>query len=53
MEKTENSYTHKVVKDNKMLFGGTANKCFEFILKHQGQSVHYAMEYGGYRIEEK
>ena len=46
----EPKYTHKVIKDGKMLFGGTADECFEFILDHQGHSVQYALEHGGYKI---
>jgi hypothetical protein len=51
--KTKKKYTHKVTKDGKMLFGGTDNECFVFILKNQSQSVHYATTHGGYKIVEK
>jgi hypothetical protein len=33
------------------LFVGTNDECFIFLLKHQGQSVNYALKYGGYAIK--
>ena len=41
-----------VTKDNKMVFKGTNNKCFEYVLNDQGNSVDYACKYGGYKILE-
>jgi hypothetical protein len=47
-----NLYIEKwtVIKDNKMVFKGTNNKCFEHVLNDQGNSVDYACKYGGYKI---
>lgn len=47
-----NLYIEKwtVIKDNKMVFKGTNNKCFEYVLNDQGNSVDYACKYGGYKI---
>jgi hypothetical protein len=36
----------------KVLFKGTADECFIFILKNQGQSVDYATTYGGYEVHD-
>ncbi|KKN68466.1 hypothetical protein LCGC14_0451020 [marine sediment metagenome] len=41
----------KVTKDNVELFRGTNIECYSFILRHQPQSVDWAMKYSGYRIE--
>lgn len=32
-------------------FQGTHDECFIYILKHQGQSVDYALKHGGWKIE--
>lgn len=44
---------YQVLLDNKLLFSGTDNQCFEFILKHQGFSVDYALKHGGYQIKKE
>lgn len=44
------SKTFYVYKDKSLLFEGSENDCFEFVLRHQGMSVSYACKYGGYEI---
>ena len=44
---------YQVLLDNKLLFSGTNDQCFEFILKHQGFSVDYALKHGGYEIKKE
>ena len=34
-----------------ILFCGSEDECWTFIHKHQGQSVHWALEHGGYSIQ--
>lgn len=41
----------KAVKDAKVMFSGTNDECFVYIQNHQGQSVDYALKYGGWRID--
>jgi len=45
--------TYKVTRDNKELFIGTENECFEWILENQSQSVSWACKYEGYAITKK
>ena len=40
-----------VIKDNKILFTGSSDDCFSFLLKHQPFSVSHATTYGGYKIQ--
>ena len=39
-----------VLFNNKILFTGTNNQCFDFLLKYQPFSVDYALKYGGYKL---
>ena len=41
-----------VLKDKKVVFKGSNNDCWAFILGDQGMSVDYATKYGGYEILE-
>ena len=41
---------HQVRHDNELLFGGSANQCFEWLLKHQSCSVNHACKHEGYSI---
>lgn len=43
---------YDVTKDNAVLFCGTHDECFIYILRTQGQSVSYATTYGGFAIVE-
>jgi hypothetical protein len=43
--------SHRVTRDGTEMFRGTANACFVYVLRHQGESVHYATRYGDWRIE--
>ncbi len=43
--------TYKVTEDDAELFRGTNSQCYGFILRHQPQSVDWAMKYSSYRIE--
>ena len=44
--------THKVTYDGEERFKGSEGKCWEYILKHQPQSVHYATTWGGWKTSE-
>jgi len=51
---TETEDRYQITRDGKPLgkpFTGTANECFAQLLRIQGQSVHYATTYSGYKIE--
>ena len=41
-----------VLKDKKVVFKGSNNECFEYVLNDQSFSVDYATKYGGYEILE-
>ncbi len=44
--------THRVAHYGKPVTGGMSeNDCFVWLLKHQGQSVDYAINHGGYSIQ--
>lgn len=38
-------------KNAKLLFLGTNDECFSWLLRHQPASVHHATKYEGYKIE--
>jgi len=42
---------YKVTRDNKELFSGTDNECFEWLLNHQSMSTDWAIKHEGYKIE--
>ena len=44
------SKTFYVYKDKSLLFEGSENDCFEFLLRYQGNSVSHACKYEGYEI---
>lgn len=41
---------YRVTRDDKSKFVGTHNQCFEYILKHQSQSVEWAIKHEGWAI---
>ena len=41
-----------VLKDKELLFKGTENECFVFLLRSQSASVSHACKYEGYEIVE-
>lgn len=47
----EQKKTHNVKKDGAILFTGTENQCFMWLINHQSQSVSWACKYEGYSIE--
>lgn len=41
-----------VSRDGEMIFAGSNDECFTYILKHQSQSVDHAMKHEGWAITE-
>jgi len=47
----EPTLTVQVKRDGKPLaLVADSNAAFKWLMRHQGQSTHYAMRYGGYRV---
>jgi hypothetical protein len=44
---------YEVCKNGKFRFSGTANECFRYILRHQGQSFAWAVRYGRWSLKKK
>jgi hypothetical protein len=47
----ETGATHRVTRDGIELFRSTADECFVWLHRHQGQSVDWACKHEGYAIE--
>jgi hypothetical protein len=43
--------THHVTRDGAEIFRSTADECYMWLHRHQGQSVDWACKHGGYAIE--
>lgn len=48
--KGEGTATYNVTHDGEMRYEGTKDQCWVFILRHQSQSVDWAMKYEGWKI---
>lgn len=42
--------SHQVTRDGDLLYVGSSNDCFEFLLNYQGNSCDHAMKHEGYAI---